>query len=240
MAGVTTTLRVSGRAACTTCRGTGARPGTAPQTCHQCGGSGQILSDQGLFSFAEPCPVCAGRGQVITDPCPTCSGSGAVHRPREIKARIPAGVADGARIRLKGKGEAGTGGGPPGDLYVRVHVTAHDLFGRKGDNLTLSVPVTFAEAAMGTRLRVPTLDGPPVTLKIPAGTESGRTFRVRGKGVPKSGRGNHQSHGDLLVTVEVAVPRKLSRTQRKLLDDFAATEDADALRAHLVTAVEGA
>ncbi len=241
MAGVTTTLRVSGRAPCATCRGTGARPGTAPQTCQQCGGRGQILSDQGLFSFTEPCPACAGRGQVIVDPCPTCSGSGVVHRPREIRARIPAGVADGARIRLKGKGEPGVGGGPPGDLYVRVHVTPHEIFGRKGDNLTITVPVTFAEAALGTRVRVPTLDGPPVTLKIPAGTESGRTFRVRGKGVPRAGRsgGNHQ-RGDLLVTVEVVVPRKLSRTQRKLLEDFAATEEAEALRAHLASAMEGA
>src|SRR5690606_38884462 len=152
-------------------------------------------------SFTEPCPACAGRGQVIVDPCPTCSGSGVVHRPREIRARIPAGVADGARIQLKGKGEPGVGGGPPGDLYVRVHVTPHEIFGRKGDNLTITVPVTFAEAALGTRVRVPTLDGPPVTLKIPAGTESGRTFRVRGKGVPRAGRsgGNHQ-RGDLLVT----------------------------------------
>jgi molecular chaperone DnaJ len=231
---VTTTLRVSGRATCSTCRGTGSRPGTAPIRCATCQGRGQTLSDQGPFSFTEPCRACGGSGQQITDPCPTCSGSGTEHRPREIRARIPAGVKDGARIRLKGKGEAGTNGGPAGDLFVRVNVTPHAVFGRRGDHLTLVVPVTFAEAAMGTRLRVPTLDGDTVTLKVPAGTESGRTFRVRGRGIPTGGSGR----GDLLVTVEVAVPRKLTRTQRKLLDDFAATEDPEGLRAHLLA--EGA
>jgi molecular chaperone DnaJ len=228
MAGVTTTLRVSGGAKCTTCSGTGAKPGTAPVTCATCSGRGQILSDQGPFSFAEPCPVCGGRGQQITDPCTTCRGSGVEHRAREIRARIPAGVKDGARIRLKGKGEAGVSGGPAGDLYVRVHVQPHEVFGRRGDHLTISVPVTFAEAALGTKLTVPVLDGDPVTLRVPAGTENGRTFRVRGKGAPHPTGG----HGDLLVTLEIAVPRKLSRTQRKLLEDFAATDDSD-VRAHL-------
>jgi molecular chaperone DnaJ len=227
MAGVTTTLRVSGRATCATCRGTGAKPGTLPVACATCGGRGHVLTDQGPFSFSEPCPTCGGRGQQVTDPCPTCRGSGVENRPREIRARIPAGVKDGARIRLKGKGEAGDEGAPPGDLFVRVHVEPHELFGRRGDHLTITVPVTFGEAALGTKLQVPTLDG-PVTLKIPAGTESGRTFRVRGRGVPTARGG----YGDLLVTVEVAVPRKLTRTQRKLLEDFAATDDAD-VRAHL-------
>jgi molecular chaperone DnaJ len=234
MAGVTTTLRVSGRAACATCRGTGARPGTAPVRCATCSGRGQILSDQGPFSFAEPCPVCAGRGEQITDPCQQCSGTGVEHRTREIRARIPEGVKDGARIRLKGKGEAGTSGGPAGDLYVRVNVQPDEMFGRRGDHLTLTVPITFAEAALGTKLTVPTLDAGPVTLRVPAGTENGRTFRVRGKGAP-TGKGGR---GDLLVTVEIAVPRKLTRTQRKLLEDFAATDDSD-LRAHL-RAAEGA
>lgn len=227
MAGVTTTLRVAGRAPCSVCGGSGSRPGTTPISCPTCGGRGQIISDQGPFSFAEPCTSCGGSGRQIQDPCPNCRGSGAEHRSRQVRARIPAGVKDGARIRLKGKGEAGTNGGPAGDLYVRVHVEPHAVFGRRADNLLLRVPVTFAEAALGTRLTVPTLDE-PVTLKVPAGTESGKTFRVRGRGTPKAGGG----HGDLLVTVDVVVPRKLTRTQRKLLEDFAATDDSD-VRAHL-------
>ena len=209
--------------------GNGARPGTTPVRCPTCEGRGQILSDQGLFSFAEPCYACGGSGRQIPDPCPACGGSGAENRTREVRARIPAGVKDGARIRLKGKGEAGANGAPPGDLFVRVHVEPHPLFGRRGDNLTLRVPITFTEATLGTRLKVPTLDGEPVTLKIPAGTEGGKTFRVRGRGAP-AGRGGR---GDLLVTVDVAVPRKLTRTQKKVLEEFAATEDADSLRAHL-------
>jgi molecular chaperone DnaJ len=227
MAGVTTTLRVSGQGVCPTCAGTGSAPGTSPVTCQHCQGRGQVLSDQGPFSFAEPCPVCGGRGQRIVTPCETCKGVGATHRTRDVRARIPAGVKDGARIRIPGKGEAGANGGPAGDLFVKIHVNAHPLFGRRGDHLTLTVPITFPEAAMGTRLTVPTLEDGPVTLKVPAGTESGRTFRVRGKGAPgKRGR------GDLLVTVEVAVPRKLSRTQRKILEEFAAVDDSD-VRAHL-------
>jgi molecular chaperone DnaJ len=231
MAGVTTTLRVSGPAPCSTCGGSGARPGTVPQTCQVCGGSGQILSDQGMFSFAEPCRACGGRGQQVADPCPTCAGAGVETRVRDIRARIPAGVRDGARIRLQGKGRPGSSGGPAGDLFVRVHVEPHPLFGRKGDHLTLHVPVTYAEAALGARLTVPTLDE-PVTLKVPAGTESGRTFRVKGRGAPKAGSGR----GDLLVTVDIAVPHKLTRTQRKMLEDYAATEDPASLRAHLETA----
>lgn len=229
LAGVTTTLRVAGRAPCSTCGGSGAKPGTSPVTCTSCQGRGQILSDQGLFSFAEPCYTCGGSGRQITDPCGTCGGSGAEQRNREVRARIPAGVTDGAVIRLKGQGEAGGQGGPAGDLYVRVHVEPDELFGRRGDHLTVRVPITYPEAALGTKLKVPTPDGEPVTLKIPAGTESGKTFRVKGRGAPAA-RGRR---GDLLVTVEIAVPRKLTRTQRKLLEDYAATEDGDSLRAHL-------
>lgn len=239
MAGVTTTLRISGRAPCSVCGGNGAAPGTSPVPCPTCGGSGAIAHDQGMFSFSEPCPTCGGSGRRIPNPCPNCHGSGAESRAREIKARVPAGVKDGARIRLKGKGEPGLGGGPAGDLFVNVHVQAHDVFGRRGEHLTLRVPITFSEAALGTKLTVPTLDG-PVTLKVPAGTESGRTFRVRGRGAPAqaaaTGRGG-TARGDLLVTVDVAVPRKLSKAQRKLLEDFAATED-DSLRDHLHPAGE--
>lgn len=235
MTGVTTTLQVTGQASCSTCFGSGAKPGTSPVPCATCGGQGSIARDQGLFSFSEPCPTCAGRGVQISDPCPTCRGSGVERRMRTIRARIPAGVRDGARIRLKGKGEAGANGAPAGDLFVRVHVDDDRLFGRSGDNLTLRVPITFSEAALGTRLRVPTLTE-PVTLKIPAGTESGRTFRVRGRGAPKAGG----ARGDLLVTVDVVVPRKLSRTQRKLLEEFAETEETG-VRDHLEAAtVKGA
>jgi molecular chaperone DnaJ len=228
MAGVTTTLQVAGRAACGTCGGSGAKPGTSPAVCTTCGGRGQVLSDQGLFSFAQTCTACGGRGMVITDPCSTCGGGGAVSSTRRVRARIPAGVKDGARIRLKGKGEAGLRGGPPGDLYVTVRVRAHELFGRRGGDLTLTVPVTFAEAAMGTTLRVPTLDG-EVSVKVPAGTPSGKRLRVRGHGAPKAGG----DHGDLLVTVDIHVPRNLTKTQKKLLGDFADTEDPEELRAHL-------
>lgn len=231
MAGVTTTLRVSGRAACETCGGSGARPGTSPQRCTVCGGTGQVASDQGLFSFARPCEGCGGTGTTIPDPCPSCGGGGVVDKPRQIRARIPAGVKDGARIRLKGRGEPGLRGGPPGDLYVNVRVEPHDLFDRRGDDLLLTVPVTFAEAALGTELRVPTLEG-SVTVKVPAGTPSGKRLRVRGHGAPTSSGGR----GDLLVTIEVHVPRSLTKTQRKLLSDFAATEDPSQLRAHLEAA----
>jgi molecular chaperone DnaJ len=230
MAGVTTTLQVAGRAACGTCGGSGAKPGTSPVTCTACGGRGQVLSDQGLFSFAQTCTTCGGRGVRITDPCGTCGGAGVVSTTRRVRARMPAGVKDGARIRLKGKGEPGLRGGPPGDLYVNVQVQPHELFGRRGDDLTLTVPITFAEAALGTTLRVPTLDG-EVSVKVPPGTPSGKRLRVRGQGTPKTGGGS----GDLLVTVEIHVPRKLTKTQKKLLQDFADTEDPDELRAHLRT-----
>lgn len=237
MAGVTTTLRVNGRAPCSVCGGNGAAPGTSPVPCPTCGGSGTVAQDQGLFSFSEPCPACGGSGRRIPNPCANCGGTGVESRPREIKARIPAGVKDGARIRLKGKGEPGLGGGPAGDLFVNVHVQPHDVFGRRGEHLTLRVPITFSEAALGTKLTVPTLDG-PVTLKVPAGTESGRTFRVRGRGAPAQATGKGAgARGDLLVTVDVAVPRKLSKAQRKLLEDFAATEDAS-IREHLRTVTE--
>ncbi len=228
LAGVTTTLRVSGRASCATCGGSGAAPGTSPITCPVCGGGGVVASNQGLFSFSEPCTACGGTGRQIPTKCPTCKGSGTEIRPREIRARIPAAVRDGARIRLSGRGEPGMQGGAAGDLYVVVHVEPHPIFARRDDDLLVTVPITFAEAALGTRLQVPTLEE-PVTLKIPAGTESGRTFRVRGRGVAtSSGR-----RGDLLVTVELVVPRKLTKTQRQALERFADLDGGDP-RAHLV------
>jgi molecular chaperone DnaJ len=233
MAGATTTLRIASQAPCSSCGGSGARPGTSPVVCPECQGTGSISANKGLFGLSEPCPSCGGAGRQIPEPCPTCQGSGVETRPRDVKARIPAGVKDGARVRLKGKGQAGGQGAPAGDLYVTVHVSAHELFARHGDNLTLSVPITFPEAALGTRLTVPSLDG-AVTLKIPAGTESGKTFRVKGRGAPISGkRARGRGRGDLLVTVEVEVPKKLTKTQKQHLEDFAATTADTDVRAHL-------
>ena len=215
MAGVTVPVTLTGPAPCTTCHGSGAAPGTQPVTCPTCGGSGQVAVNQGLFSMAQTCPQCRGTGRLIETPCPTCGGVGATRRKRTIQVKVPAGVKDGARIKLAGKGESGAAGGHPGDLYVRVRVRPDERFGRKGNDLTVDVPVTFPEAALGAHVQVPTLHG-PVTLKVPAGTPSGKTFRVRGKGAPKKGGG----HGDLLATVVVDVPRKLSKEQKKLVEQL--------------------
>src|SRR5690606_20365544 len=160
MVGVTTTLRVTGNALCSMCQGSGARPGTTPELCPVCRGTGAVARDQGLFSFSEPCDNCGGSGRVIPDPCPTCHGTGAERRTRDIRARIPAGVKDGAKIRLKGRGEPGPPGTEPGDLFVNVHVTPHEVFERRGDDLLLRLPITFSEAAMGAKITVPTLDRP--------------------------------------------------------------------------------
>jgi len=214
--GTTLPLRLTSEQPCPSCQGTGGRNGALPRQCPTCLGTGQTSRNQGGFAFAEPCRECRGRGMVVDDPCPDCSGSGRAMGSRTITVRIPAGVRDGQRIRLKGKGTPGERGGPPGDLLVVVHVTPHEIFGRSGDNLTLTVPVTFAEATLGAEVRVPTLGGSPVTLRLPAGTANGRTFRVRGKGVPRK----DGSHGDLLVTVEVAVPTKLSPAARAAVEAF--------------------
>ena len=219
--GVTLPLRITSPGACTTCRGSGARPGTTPRTCPSCGGVGLVSRSQGAFAFSEPCRDCRGTGQVVDEPCPDCLGSGVTNQTRTITVRIPAGVKDGQRIRLAGKGSPGARGGPAGDLFVVVHVRPHNLFGRSGDNLTLTVPVTYAEAALGSTLTVPTLDG-AVTLKVPAGTSSGRTFRVKGRGVA-----NRQRTGDLLVTLEVAVPQNLSVDARRALEAYAAAQTED-------------
>ncbi|MDT4939566.1 MAG: molecular chaperone DnaJ [Pseudonocardiales bacterium] len=219
--GATLPLQLSGPATCRTCHGNGARPGTAPRRCPTCGGSGVIMNNQGGFGFSEPCRDCRGTGQIVDDPCPDCGGTGTTVQTRTITVRVPAGVRDGARLRLAGKGTPGQRGAPAGDLYVTVHVAAHPLFGRSGDDLTLAVPITFTEAALGTTLRVPTLDG-SVALKVPAGTPSGRTLRVRGRGVPrKSGA------GDLLVTVEVAVPQSLDAGARAALEAYATAQHGD-------------
>jgi molecular chaperone DnaJ len=226
--GLTTTLHLTSDAVCSVCHGTGARPGTSPRQCVQCGGRGVLDENQGFFSFSTPCPTCGGRGYTIDDPCPNCAGAGIEQRPREVKVRIPAGVEDGQRIRLRGRGGPGRNGGPAGDLYVTCRVHPHPLFGRRGRDLTLVVPVTFPELALGGEVSVPTLDGGPVRLRIPAGTRSGRTFRVRGRGVTSK-----KATGDLLVTVEVAVPQKLSAAERKAVEALAAASDGQSPRAHL-------
>ena len=215
IAGTTVPLRVSTNTQCATCGGSGAKPGTAPRACPECGGSGAVNVDQGFFSMARTCGRCSGTGRVVDDPCATCRGSGTAPSPRTLRVKIPAGVEDGARIRLSGRGEAAPGGGRPGDLFVDVRVRPHALFGRRGSDLTLTLPVTYPEAALGAEVRVPTLDG-SVTLKVPAGTRSGRTFRVRGKGAPRRSGGN----GDLLVTVQVEVPSRVSKEERRLLEQL--------------------
>ena len=225
--GVTTTVSVRGEAACNRCHGSGAEPGTRVVTCPTCNGAGQVAQNQGLFSFATPCPECRGSGRKVEQPCSTCGGRGSEVRTRNIKVKIPAGVKDGATIRLPGKGAPGGGGGPAGDLLVNIDVASHPIFARKANDLLVTVPVTYAEATLGTKLTVPTLDG-SVTLKIPAGTQNGRTFRVRGKGVTTD-RGKS---GDLLVKVDVVIPKRLSKDEKKLLEQLA-TYDDESIRSHL-------
>jgi molecular chaperone DnaJ len=219
--GVETTVNVVSDAACTTCGGTGAAPGTSPVICSTCGGRGVRDENQGLFSFSQPCRDCKGTGMRVETPCRECRGSGVVHRPRRVKVRIPAGVQDAQRIRVKGRGGVGANGAPAGDLFVTVHVAKHQVFGRRGRDLTITVPISFAEASLGATVRVPTLDG-PVTLRIPAGTRTGKTFRVRGRG---------SGGGDLLVTVEIAVPKKLSDAERDAIEALAAASP-ESPRAH--------
>lgn len=234
--GATVQLRMTSDAPCPACAGTGAKAGTTPRVCPECMGSGQIAANQGGgFAFLEPCRACRGRGLVVDDPCPTCHGSGRAPSSRTMTVRIPAGVRGGQRIRLKGKGAAGERGGPSGDLYVVVHVGKHPVFGRKGDNLTVAVPVTFPEAVLGADIKVPTLGGAPVTLRIPPGTSSGRTFRIRGRGVTRS----DGTKGDLLATVEVAVPRQVDDTAKEALESFRAATGGDDPRKDLMDRAGG-
>ena len=215
--GTTISLRLSAESACETCRGTGGKPGTKPHVCPTCGGAGMVVNNMGGgFAMNETCPQCHGSQVVYDEACPTCHGSGRGRSSRNIQARLPAGVKDGQRIRLKGKGAPGEAGGPAGDLFVTVRVAPHPVFGRKGDNLTLTAPVTFDEAALGAEITVPTLNGGPVTLRIAPGTPNGRVLRVRGRGAPKKGGAN----GDLLVTVEVHVPSTLDDTAKDLLLEY--------------------
>ncbi|MGH2727919.1 MAG: molecular chaperone DnaJ [Actinomycetota bacterium] len=214
--GATVPIKLVREAPCGSCGGTGAEPGTPVETCPTCGGSGSVADSQGLFSFVRTCERCGGAGRIVQTPCKTCRGNGRQRRKEEIKVRIPAGVKDGARIRVRGRGEAGPPGSQPGDLYVVVRVAPHTLFGRQGDDLTLDLPVTFTEAALGAQVKVPTLDE-PVTVKIPAGTQHGKVLRIRGRGAPKrKGSGK----GDLLATVHVIVPDKLSKQEREMLEKY--------------------
>ncbi|MDR0847666.1 MAG: molecular chaperone DnaJ [Propionibacteriaceae bacterium] len=213
--GSTVSLRLTSETACDACHGTGAKAGTNPRVCPTCQGSGMTARSSGAFAVSQPCETCHGRGLIIDDPCPVCHGTGRGDSSRTIQVRIPAGVTDGQRIRIKGKGGPGGNGGAAGDLYVFVHVTPDKLFSRTGDNLAITVPVTYAEATLGAAIDVPTLDGGRVTLKIPAGTKSGRTFRAKGKGIDgKSGT------TDLLVTVEVVVPSHLSAEAKAALEAY--------------------
>lgn len=222
--GVTVPLHLTSEAACVSCKGTGAKAGTVPRVCPTCEGTGQESRNLGNFAFSEPCHECHGRGLIVDEPCPTCHGSGRGTSTTTIQARIPAGVRDGQRIRLKGKGAPGERGGPAGDLYVKVQVKPHAVFGRSGDDLTITVPVTFPEAVMGAEIKVPTLNGMPVTVKVPPGTHSGTKLRVRGKGTAR----RDGTRGNLLVTVEVAVPDNLPKDAKKALEAYQkATADHD-------------
>ena len=213
--GTTATVTVESPQECSRCGGGGAEPGTSIDVCAHCGGTGTVASNQGFFSFANPCPKCGGSGRMVDAPCMRCRGSGQEGNVRTIKVRIPPGVKDGNTIRLRGRGSPGLRNGPAGDLLVRLQVTAHPHFSRRGDDLVLKLPVTFSEAALGAKVKVPTLNG-SVTLRIPAGTPSGKTFRVRKEGVRRD-RGHP---GDLLVTVQVTVPPRLSKDARKMLEEF--------------------
>jgi molecular chaperone DnaJ len=219
-------IRLTSPGRCDRCGGTGAKPGTAPRTCPTCDGVGLVSRSQGAFAFSEPCTDCRGTGRLIDDPCPQCNGSGVSNRTRTLTVRVPAGVDDGQKVRLAGQGEPGRGGAPAGDLFVTVHVTPDKVFGRSAknaDDLTLKVPVTYPELVLGATLTVPTLDG-TVSLKIPPGTASGRTFRVRGRGVQRK----NGKTGDLLVTVEVAVPSSLDDAATEALQAYAeSTKDFD-------------
>ena len=223
MRGAHVPVSVETPVACQDCGGSGAKPGTNPRLCPECKGRGVRGRDVGAFAFSEPCPRCGGNGTVIDDPCPTCGGSGHTSTRQQIKVKIPAGVKDGTKIRLKGKGQAGLRGGPAGDLQVVTRVAPSRLYTRQGDDLVINVPVTFAEAALGAQGEVPTLDG-RVKLTVPAGSADGRSLRIGGQGAPRLKGGGR---GDLIAKLRVEVPRELSDAQRKALEKFAKLDTRD-------------
>jgi molecular chaperone DnaJ len=214
--GLQTQIPVEATLACRECGGSGAQPGTAPRICPDCNGRGVRAESQGLFALSTPCPRCRGNGTVIDQPCPRCAGSGRERRTKRYTVKIPAGAKDGTRIRLKGKGEPGANGGPPGDLFVVTHVAGSPVYERRGDNLVVEVPVAYPDAALGTTVEVPTPDG-PVSLKVPAGSQDGKLLRIRGRGAPRlKGSGK----GDVLARVRVSVPKKVTKKQRELLEEL--------------------
>ena len=224
--GFETKIRIPTLAECETCGGSGARKGTQPLTCPTCHGAGQVRISQGPFSIAQTCPRCHGSGNVIANPCPDCSGAGRVKHQKTLAVKIPAGVDEGDRVRLSGEGEPGVNGGPPGDLYVQVHVKPHPVFQREHDDLHCEMPVAFATAALGGEIEIPTLDG-SARIKVPAETQSGKMFRLRGKGI--KGVRSHVA-GDLLCHVVVETPVNLTERQRELLREFEAISQKDAAR----------
>jgi molecular chaperone DnaJ len=235
LAGISTTLNVTGDGPCSTCGGSGAAPGSSRVTCGLCAGTGESLVDQGKFSFTQPCGRCGGAGSVVETPCRTCSGSGRVMTPRRIQVRIPAGVRDGATVRVAGRGQPGRDGGPAGDVLVRVRVADHPVFGRKDDDVTIEVPLTFSEATLGTTVLVPTPTGDTRRIRIPAGTQPGKVLRVRGQGAPRTKGGGT---GDLLVTLRVSVPERLDPEQERLIRELGALDDTTARDATLGVATE--
>lgn len=214
--GFETTIRVPSWDECETCHGSGAKPGTSPTTCATCGGHGQVRMQQGFFSIQQTCPKCHGSGKVIPDPCNPCAGSGRVKRNKTLEVKIPAGIDDGMRIRSTGNGEPGMNGGPPGDLYVEIHIKQHGVFQRDGDDLHCEMPISFAKAALGGEIEVPTLSG-KVSFSVPEGTQSGKTFRLRSKGI-KGVRSGFP--GDLFCHIVVETPVKLTDRQKDLLREF--------------------
>jgi molecular chaperone DnaJ len=215
--GKTAQIRVPSSVSCSECSGTGAKPGTQPTTCTTCSGSGRVRAAQGFFSIERTCPTCQGRGQIIKDPCAKCSGQGRVIEERSLSVNIPAGIEDGTRIRLAGEGEAGARGGPSGDLYIFLSVTPHEFFQRDGENLYCTAPISMTTAALGGSFEVATLDGTQTRVKIPEGTQNGRKFRLKGKGMPIL---RQPAVGDLIIQVAVETPQNLTRRQRELLEEF--------------------
>ena len=216
-AGKAAEIRVPASIACETCTGTGAKSGTKPKQCPTCGGAGKVRASQGFFTIERTCPSCQGRGEVIDDPCPACSGAGRVTKERTLSINIPAGVEDGTKIRLVGDGEAGLRGGPPGDLYIFLSIKPHAFFQRDGADIFCKVPIAMTSAALGGQIEVPALDGSATRVKIPEGTESGKQFRLKGKGMPVL---RSKVVGDMYIQVDVETPKSLTRRQRELLEEF--------------------
>ncbi|WP_018986181.1 molecular chaperone DnaJ [Methylophilus methylotrophus] len=222
--GTETKIRIPVQTTCETCHGSGARPGTSPVTCTTCNGHGQVRMQQGFFSVQQTCPKCHGTGKMVKEPCPTCHGGGRVKQNKTLNVKIPAGVDEGDRIRLSGEGEAGVNGGPTGDLYVVVHLKEHPIFQREGANLHCEMPISFSTAALGGEIEVPTLDG-AAKMKIPAETQTGSVFRLRGKGIKPL---RSSEYGDLMVHVVVETPVRLTEKQKELLREFESSTQADA------------